>query len=173
MFFYFICAWIHGWVNNREAGDLRRHRAHYDVIVMGIFRHWSIIIVVYYIRYDLLTRDSRHATATTTLFATHVFLCLCSVRRNKRQVAGDLSLATIWIATCSDRPRLFTKSRDIVTSSALKNRSLNSRHLLIPLVSSAWSAWPMQNAGEFHLSRGRNIGSSWTAESLLVWCERF
>ena len=26
--------WINGWVNNREAGDLRRHRAHYDVIVM-------------------------------------------------------------------------------------------------------------------------------------------
>ena len=23
-----------GWVNNREAGDLRPHRAHYDVIVM-------------------------------------------------------------------------------------------------------------------------------------------
>ena len=23
-----------GWVNNREAGDLRRHRGHYDVIVM-------------------------------------------------------------------------------------------------------------------------------------------
>ena len=30
-----IRAWINGWVNNREAGDLRRHRAHYDVIVMG------------------------------------------------------------------------------------------------------------------------------------------
>ena len=29
-----FCAWINGWVNNREAGDLRRHRAHYDVIVM-------------------------------------------------------------------------------------------------------------------------------------------
>ena len=25
---------INGWVNNREAGDLRRQRAHYDVIVM-------------------------------------------------------------------------------------------------------------------------------------------
>ena len=25
---------INGWVNNREAGDLRRHRAHYNVIVM-------------------------------------------------------------------------------------------------------------------------------------------
>ena len=32
--FSLICAWINGWVNNRETGDLRRHRAHYDVIVM-------------------------------------------------------------------------------------------------------------------------------------------
>ena len=32
--FSLICAWINGWVNNRKAGDLRRHRAHYDVIVM-------------------------------------------------------------------------------------------------------------------------------------------
>ena len=29
-----ICSWINDWVNNREAGDLRRHRAHYDVTVM-------------------------------------------------------------------------------------------------------------------------------------------
>ena len=32
--FSLICACINGWVKNREAGDLRRHRAHYDVIVM-------------------------------------------------------------------------------------------------------------------------------------------
>ena len=25
-----------GWVNYREAGDLRRHRAHYDVTVMDV-----------------------------------------------------------------------------------------------------------------------------------------
>ena len=30
----FICVWINGWVNNREAGDLRRYRAHCDVTVM-------------------------------------------------------------------------------------------------------------------------------------------
>ena len=29
-----ICAWIKGWVNNCEAGDLRRRRAHYDVTEM-------------------------------------------------------------------------------------------------------------------------------------------
>ena len=32
--FSLICAWINCWVNNREAGDLRRHRNHYDVTVM-------------------------------------------------------------------------------------------------------------------------------------------
>ena len=37
-----ICAGnspVTGWVNNREAGDLRRHRAHYDVIVMNRARY--------------------------------------------------------------------------------------------------------------------------------------
>ena len=29
----FIFAWINGWVNNGEAGDLRRHRAHYNATV--------------------------------------------------------------------------------------------------------------------------------------------
>ena len=32
----FSLIWTNGWVNNREAGDLRRHRTHYDVIVMHI-----------------------------------------------------------------------------------------------------------------------------------------
>ena len=32
--FSMICARTNGWVNNGEAGDLRRHRVHYDVIVM-------------------------------------------------------------------------------------------------------------------------------------------
>ena len=36
LMFPLICVWINGWVNNREAGDLRRYRAHYDVIVMSI-----------------------------------------------------------------------------------------------------------------------------------------
>ena len=33
-YFLLICIWINCWVNNNEAGDLRCHRAHYDVIVM-------------------------------------------------------------------------------------------------------------------------------------------
>ena len=34
LIFSLICAWTNGWMNNRDAGDLRRHRVHYDVTVM-------------------------------------------------------------------------------------------------------------------------------------------
>ena len=34
LMFSLICAWINRWINNGEAGDLRRYRAYYDVIVM-------------------------------------------------------------------------------------------------------------------------------------------
>ena len=33
--FSLICVWINDWVNNREADDLRRYHAHYDIIVMN------------------------------------------------------------------------------------------------------------------------------------------
>ena len=34
--FSLICVSINGWVNNSEAGDLGRYRAHYDLIVMAL-----------------------------------------------------------------------------------------------------------------------------------------
>ena len=52
LMFSLICARINGWVNNREAGDLRCHCAHYDVTVMPVkhvmmvesFQHyWSLM----------------------------------------------------------------------------------------------------------------------------------
>ena len=44
LMFTLICARINGWVNNREAGDLRRYRAHYDVTVM-----WLIWFTLYHV----------------------------------------------------------------------------------------------------------------------------
>ena len=44
LMFSLIWAWINGWVNNSESGDLRRHRAHYDVTVMPHQNgHWACI----------------------------------------------------------------------------------------------------------------------------------
>ena len=39
LMFSLICAWANGWVNNRDAGGFRRHRAHYDVTVMRKYFH--------------------------------------------------------------------------------------------------------------------------------------
>ena len=43
LMFSFIFAWLNGWVSNGEAGDLRRHRAHYNAIVM---MGWLFVRVV-------------------------------------------------------------------------------------------------------------------------------
>ena len=42
LMFSFICAWINGWVNTREAGELRCHHTHYDVTVMDTF--WGYLV---------------------------------------------------------------------------------------------------------------------------------
>ena len=34
LMFSLICTWINSWANTRDAGDLRCHHAHYDIIVM-------------------------------------------------------------------------------------------------------------------------------------------
>ena len=56
LMFYLICVWINGWVNNREAGDLRRYRAHYDVTVMRL-SCWgfqiSPLLVIHFCNYYL------------------------------------------------------------------------------------------------------------------------
>ena len=46
LMFSLICAWINGWENNRAAGDLRRHRAHYDIIVTRYYdRHTAVLCI--------------------------------------------------------------------------------------------------------------------------------
>ena len=46
LMFSLICTRIDGWVNNGEAGDLRRYRAHYDVTVMfrTVFRRITFVL---------------------------------------------------------------------------------------------------------------------------------
>ena len=39
LMFSLICVSINGWVNNRDAGDLRCYRAHYEVTVMDLRHH--------------------------------------------------------------------------------------------------------------------------------------
>ena len=41
--FFFICTWINGWVNNREAGDLRRH----SNVISGEQNRWVRVLERY------------------------------------------------------------------------------------------------------------------------------
>ena len=70
LMFSLIC----GWVNNREAGDLIRHRAHYDVIVMrGIVR----------------TKCKRQKSKLQSLRLTEGFICL--------EIIGYVTHNELWI----------------------------------------------------------------------------
>ena len=46
LMFSLICAWINDWANNREAVDLRRHRAHYGVIVMFSPLKYCVLAII-------------------------------------------------------------------------------------------------------------------------------
>ena len=52
LMFSLICAWINGWVNNCEAGDLRRHCAHYNVTVMSAYNsiHCLCLTINYFLQ---------------------------------------------------------------------------------------------------------------------------
>ena len=78
LMFSLICVWINGWVNSREAGDLRRYRAHYAVIVMGQNdlarlprQTWKISLQEWFVKY---------IRSTTSLIIFHfIFSSLLNV----------------------------------------------------------------------------------------------
>ena len=65
--FSLICVWTNSWESNRDAGDLRHPRAHYDVTVMDpcfAKHHYYVLCCVQYhvILYDVIR--SLHPTET-------------------------------------------------------------------------------------------------------------
>ena len=55
LMFSLISAWINDWVNNLEAGDLRCHHAHHDVIVITTHLHVLVINASMSTRYKELS----------------------------------------------------------------------------------------------------------------------
>ena len=85
--FYLICVWINGYM----AGDLRRHRVHYDVTVM-IRRHktprWCPMSVFWIIGYSILFNSLFKPTKKKhQSFAFHQHTKLTSVYSRYRQYA--------------------------------------------------------------------------------------
>ena len=59
LMFLWSASWANGWVNNRKAGDLRRHRALYDVIVTDEVN--GIVFKVVVNRMDINSTKNRYA----------------------------------------------------------------------------------------------------------------
>ena len=61
-YFFLFAPGMNGWVNNRDAGDWRRHRTHYDTTVMS-FEAFDIarLAVPQYSQhiYDLITKRKK------------------------------------------------------------------------------------------------------------------
>ena len=81
LMFSLICVRINSWVNNGEAGDLRRHRSHYDVIVMS-----HVIWVNYSAWYSIVLKFRHQRLAYRTLW-----------RYPERQVAKVASVLICYV----------------------------------------------------------------------------
>ena len=86
LMFSLIYAWINDWVNNREAGDLRRQNGHYDVIVMICQIQWRQICL-----HPIVLRRCYHLPICNP--------CTCSVnygQKKKHRVTNLITHKTHW-----------------------------------------------------------------------------
>ena len=105
--FSFICGWRIGWVNNREADDLRCHRALYDVIAMIM---WLSLVKV-----DATHRENQKMCFQTVLYTCNfqikypedihcMYIGLCSLQYHRIPLEvqnGTLSFNCNFIEICS------------------------------------------------------------------------
>ena len=93
--FSLICVWINGWVNNREAGDLRRYRAHFDVSVMWKINLFTVVISKWACTYTipiwrLVCQNHVSRTGTSTWITYHrycgMYLFLAFIPASSTQV---------------------------------------------------------------------------------------
>ena len=79
LMFSLICVWINDWVNNREAGDLRRYLAHYDVIVMEEYWLRAICVKNFHIAAKFDRRQGSTAAAEPSLSLLFTTLTVCPI----------------------------------------------------------------------------------------------
>ena len=116
LMFSLVCDWTNDWANNRDAGDLRRHGAHYYVTVMncvisGTFGYHNENLLCHQRRLSIYDKDKLPS-----------FLALCHpwISLTKRPVMRDVSLLTAW-----------TSSRtNIWIADDLRRRDVHARPLL-------------------------------------------
>ena len=156
LMFYLICARINSWVNNREAGDWGRNRAHYDVTVMvPLPMSFCFVTIVWFIaeyemipyrnyrpdnfikigRWDLMKSlgiSSVNLTIAVVMSLTcscWIFLIFCLIRL---ATGDELSVQASWIVRAS-----FSSSPSCLEIRFSRSHSL-SRNWLLSLCCTCW-----------------------------------
>ena len=85
-----ICAWRNSWVNNRYAGDLRRHRANCDVTVM--FRRVSFQSHPHLYKIFSTTVQWRHTSGVTSRVPDNHTVCskACPKQHHRKNQCSTL-----------------------------------------------------------------------------------
>ena len=112
--FSLICVWLNSWLNNREVGDLRRHRGHYDVNVMSGSRC--------VIQWQNITYENNNEE---TFISSHYFI-LCWVIVNWK-LKNKLQLNSNQNTNIFFRKRLFEKVLCAMAAILPTSICLNSR----------------------------------------------
>ena len=68
-----ICDWTNVSANNQDAGDLRRHRAHYDITVM----HISSVIKISFCRISFSGHQNKFCACLDSIYVSRVILVMC------------------------------------------------------------------------------------------------
>ena len=161
LMFSLICVWISGWVNKRESGDLRRYRAHYDVIVMiyaAVMEQWVAYINTLYIchlKFHLLYRNVLTNVILWINFVSNVVLRVWNYRLMGQQWLVMCSI--MWCFPCARCPcrtwlgKLLFHQEAIVTLDTNMHPTLSGncdRRFFIPWISSSNTLLPL-NASTF------------------------
>ena len=96
LMFFLIGTRTSVWVNTRDAGDLTRHRAHYDVIVMGLGEGWvglvtNWLVLIFKFGHSMLCCSSCHDTQTLSALLT-----ICKENWNEGPVILSLTWTGCW-----------------------------------------------------------------------------
>ena len=87
LMFSLICVWINNWISNRDAGDLRRYRAHYDVIVMDNKkkpRRWLLMSIL------ILCKDGTISLFLNLFLLLLLLLFVCCFRFQRQNITPNV-----------------------------------------------------------------------------------
>ena len=104
--FSLMCTWTSGWVNNRDGGDFRRHRPHYDVTVMSKSTRGSQNIKSHVLFFDPTQKTDCAVHAEVSISADAAdkfhFIFLALWKSITKICKSTYDLVTQW--SCPDKP---------------------------------------------------------------------